>query len=71
MSQRSDILAALQHGDRLTALDCWARFRCKDPAKTIQRLRRAGHKIPSAKFYTENGHRFGVWQMDEDSCDVA
>ena len=65
MSQKSDILAALQHGDRLTALDCWARFRCKDPSRVINLLRRDGHKIPMPKFYNENGHRFAVWQIEE------
>ena len=65
MSQQSDILAALQHGDRLTALDCLARFKCQNPSKAINRLRTAGHKIPPAKFYSENLHRFAVWQMED------
>ena len=65
MSQRSDILAALQHGDRLTALDCWHRFKCKNPTRVICDLRRDGHKIPMPKFYNENGHHFAVWQMEE------
>jgi len=66
MSQPNDILNALRHGDRLTALDCYVRFGCNAPAKAINILRRAGCPIPPAKFYTENGHRFGVWEMDEE-----
>ena len=65
MSQRNDILAALKHGDRLSALDCWTRFRCKDASGVIQRLRKAGHNIPYPSFYNENGHRFAVWQMSK------
>jgi len=64
VSQQSNILNALMSGDHLTALDCFNRFGSKNASKLISNLRSRGYKIPPAKLYSENGHTFGVWQME-------
>jgi len=45
MSQKSDILAALQHGDKLTRDDISARFDCRKGPARIAELRQDGHPI--------------------------
>jgi len=45
MSQKSDILAALQNGDRLTRDDISERFDCRKAPARIAELRQDGYPI--------------------------
>jgi len=45
MSQKSDILAALQNGDKLSRLDCLNRFQCIEAGARITELRHDGYPI--------------------------
>ena len=45
MSQKSDILAALQNGDKLSRIDCLNRFGCIEGGARITELRQDGYPI--------------------------
>ncbi len=45
MSQNSEILNALQHGDKLTPLDALTRFGCMRLSARIYDLREKGHDV--------------------------
>ena len=53
MSQKSDILAALQHGDKLTRDDISARFDCRKAPARIAELRQDGHPINTETMHWE------------------
>ncbi len=53
MSQKSDILAALQRGDKLSRLDCLNRFGCIEAGARITELRQDGYPIETETIYWE------------------
>ena len=59
MSQKSDILAALQNGDKLSRLDCLNRFGCFEAPARITKLRQEGYPIETETIYweTERGEK--------------
>ena len=57
MTQSEAILAALQSGDRLTALDCLTRFQCMRAASRVRDLRALGHDIRTETITTPTGKR--------------
>ena len=59
MSQKSDILAALQNGDKLSRLDCLNRFGCIEGGARITELRHDGYPIVTETIYweTERGEK--------------
>jgi len=59
MSQKSDILAALQNGDKLSRLDCLNRFGCFEAPARITKLRQEGYPIETEtiSWETERGEK--------------
>ena len=53
MSQKSDIIAALQNGDKLSRLDCLNRFGCIEAGARITELRHDGYPIETETIYWE------------------
>lgn len=69
MSQKSDILAALKNGDRLTRDDISARFDCRKGPARIAELRQEGWPIDTdtLRWETEKGVKksCAVWSLDK------
>ena len=69
MSQKSDILAALQKGDKLTRDDISERFDCRKAPARIAELRQDGYPIDTETISWETAH--GVkkscarWSLDK------
>jgi len=64
MSQKSDILTALQRGDKLSRIDCLNRFGCIEAGARITELRQEGHPIDTW-MVEENGKRFAMWSIEK------
>ena len=62
MSQASEILNALQHGETLTRREIDRRFDCAKAPARIAELRQAGWPI-STRMVEVNGKRFAEWRM--------
>jgi len=69
MSQKSDILAALKNGDKLTRDDISARFDCRKGPARISDLRKEGIAIHTEMLYweTERGVKksCALWSLDK------
>lgn len=63
MSQSEAILAHLQSGKHLTAIEALERFRCFRLAARIQDLRRAGIAISSQIVTLPNGKRVSKYRL--------
>lgn len=61
-TQSHRILAALQDGRRITALDAWREFGCLRLAARIHDLCRAGHNI-LAEMVSSGGKRHAVYHL--------
>ena len=51
MSQKSEILAALQSGDKLSRIDCLNRFGCIEGGARITELRQEGYPIKTSEIH--------------------
>ena len=69
MSQKSDILAALQNGDKLSRLDCLNRFGCIEAGARITELRHDGYPIETEtiSWETEQGEKKSraLWSLNK------
>lgn len=69
MSQKSDILAALQNGDKLTRLAILNRFQCIEGGARITELRQDGHQIETETVHwtTEKDVKksCAIWSLDK------
>ena len=61
-SQSAQILSTLRHGEEITQLDAWGRFRCSRLAARINDLRAAGHPIVSELRLTPGGKRVAFYR---------
>ena len=70
MSQKSDILAALQRGDKLSRIDCLNRFQCIEAGARITELRQDGYPIETETVCWETAQGVmksrAVWSLNKD-----
>lgn len=64
-TQRSQILAALLCGDRLTALDGLRRFKCFRIGARCWDLKREGYDVKSERIKTKSGTYIARYYMGE------
>jgi len=69
MSQKDEILTALQKGEALTRMDCLMRFGCAKAPARIAELRQSGWPIET-EIIESSGKRFARWRMKEAGEDV-
>jgi len=69
MGQKSDILAALKNGEKLTRLDILNRFGCIEGGARITELRQDGYPIETETIHwtTERGVKksCALWSLDK------
>ena len=69
MSQKSDILTALQRGDKLSRIDCLNRFQCIEAGARITELRQEGHPIETETISWETAQGVmksrAVWSLNK------
>jgi hypothetical protein len=65
MSQKDQILTALQSGRRLTAIDALSEFGCFRLAARIGELIGEGYKIIPRMIKSANGKQFAEYRMEE------
>jgi hypothetical protein len=64
-TQRQSILAHLEAGHTLTAVEALERFGCFRLAARVEELRRAGHEIVSEMIATPSGARVAEYRLVE------